>query len=38
MDVWKYWKEENDAAEERYQLAMERVCAILKEKSEAKRS
>lgn len=35
MDVWKYWKEENDAAEERYQLAMERVCAILKEETAA---
>ena len=28
MDVWEYWKEENDGAGERYALSMERIRMI----------
>ena len=28
MDVWEYWKEENDGAGERYELSMERIRMI----------
>lgn len=33
MDVWRFWKEENERVEERYQLSMERIGEILTEET-----
>ena len=30
MDVWGFWKEENERVEERYRLAMDRIGEILR--------
>ncbi len=33
MDVWGFWKEENERVEERYRLAMDRIGEILREET-----